>query len=100
MLDPESLGLLGYTLLALFDELDEPNRFPTMAVAVDTMLDVLFREESSAENTWIVPWLLEATSRLESGLKYKLWVKVKVLNRSIFILYVSVLITSYLKLME
>ena len=79
MFDPESLGL-GYTLLALCDELDEPNRFPTMAVAVDTMLDVLFREESSAENTWIVPWLLEATSRLESGLKYTLYVRVKVLK--------------------
>ena len=47
---------------------EEPNQFPTIAVAVDTKLDVLFLDESSAENTWIVPWLLEATKELESGL--------------------------------
>ena len=45
-----------------------PNQFPTIAVAVDTKLDVLFLDESSAENTWMVPWLLEATNKLESGL--------------------------------
>ena len=45
-----------------------PNQFPTIAVAVDTKLDVLFLDESSAENTWIVPWLLDATNKLESGL--------------------------------
>ena len=52
------------------DEEEElvPNQFPTIAVAVDTKLDVLFLDESSAENTWIVPWLLEATNKLESGL--------------------------------
>ena len=50
------------------DEELVPNQFPTIAVAVDTKLDVLFLDESSAENTWIVPWLLDATNKLESGL--------------------------------
>ena len=48
-LDPESLDF-EYTLLTC-DEFDEPKRFPTMAVAVETRLDVLFLDESSAENT-------------------------------------------------
>ena len=48
-LDPESLDF-EYILLTC-DEFDEPKRFPTMAVAVETRLDVLFLDESSAENT-------------------------------------------------
>ena len=53
------------------DEELVPNQFPTIAVAVDTKLDVLFLDESSAENTWMVPWLLEATNNLESGLRHE-----------------------------
>ena len=34
---------------------EDPNRFPIMEVAVVTRLEVLFLEESSVENTWIVP---------------------------------------------
>ena len=34
---------------------EDPNKFPIMEVAVVTRLEVLFLEESSVENTWIVP---------------------------------------------
>ena len=37
--------------LALLAEFVDPNKFPTIAVAVDIRLDVLFLEESSAEKT-------------------------------------------------
>ena len=46
--------LAGLALVALLDDNDDalpPNKFPTIAVAVDTRLDVLFFDESSAENT-------------------------------------------------
>jgi hypothetical protein len=68
--DPESLGF-DKVLLGVCDEFADPNKFPTIAVAVDIRLDVLFFDESSAENTWIVPWLLDATNKLESGLNHR-----------------------------
>ena len=48
-----------------------PNKFPIMVVAVVTKLEVLFLVESSVENTWMVPWLLEATTKLVSGLQMR-----------------------------
>ena len=69
--EPESLGF-EKVLLGVCGEFADPNKFPTIAVAVDIRLDVLFFDESSAENTWIVPWLLDATNRLESGLNHKI----------------------------
>ena len=66
-LDPESPAF-EKVLLGVCDEFADPNKFPTIAVAVDIRLEVLFFVESLAENTWIVPWLLDATNKLESGL--------------------------------
>ena len=69
------------------DEELVPNQFPTIAVAVDTKLDVLFLDESSAENTWIVPWLLEATNKLESGLKHvRMKIKIYYITLKTFLL--------------
>lgn len=42
---------LDEVLVGLCDKFVAPNKLPTMAVAVETRLDVLFLEESSAENT-------------------------------------------------
>ena len=53
------------------DDEELPNKFPIMDVAVETRLDVLFLVESSVENTCIVPWLLEAATKLVSGLNMK-----------------------------
>ena len=53
------------------DDEELPNKFPIMDVAVETRLDVLFLVESSVENTCIVPWLLDAATKLVSGLNMK-----------------------------
>ena len=65
MLPPEEEGIGGE------DDEELPNKFPIMDVAVETRLDVLFLVESSVENTCIVPWLLEAATKLVSGLNMK-----------------------------
>ena len=56
--DVKYLGTNFCTWL-LVDAADEvelcPNKFPIIDVAVDTKLEVLFFEESSAEKTWMVP---------------------------------------------
>ena len=43
---------------------------PKKSVAEDTSEDILFLDESSVANKWIVPWLEETQTKLESGLKY------------------------------
>ena len=44
---------------------------PKKSVAEDTSEDILFLDESSVANKWIVPWLEETQTKLESGLKYE-----------------------------
>ena len=71
---------------------------PKKSVAEDTNEDILFLEESSEAKIWIVPWLEDAQTKLESGLEKK--EKKEVISFHVNWFHEKIHLSIYLKLIE